>query len=93
MVRVQVLQPRRHSVLQVDGASHSRSQACCAGTDCVFRCALLIAAACPVGTNVAVSAQLYGGDYTYAVRIVVMSTLLCVLTVPFLTYFASLVWA
>ena len=63
------------------------------GTDYVFRCALLIAASCPVGTNVAVSAQLYGGDYTYAVRIVVMSTLLCVLTVPFLTYFASLVWA
>ena len=63
------------------------------GTDYVFRCALLIAASCPVGTNVAVSAQLYGGDYTYAVRIVVMSTLLCVLTVPFLTYFASLIWA
>ena len=63
------------------------------GTGYVFRCALLIAAACPVGTNVAVSAQLYGGDYAYAVRTVAMSTLLCVLTLPFLTYFASLVWA
>ena len=62
------------------------------GMGYVFRCALLIAVACPVATNVAVSAQIYGGDYIYAVRIVVMSTLLCVLTVPLLTYFASLVW-
>lgn len=62
------------------------------GTDFAFRCSMLIAASCPVGSNVAVSAQLYDGDYTYAVRTVVMSTLLCVLTVPLLTYLASLVW-
>lgn len=43
---------------------------------------LLIAAACPVGANVAVYAQLYDKDYAYAGKIVVLSTLLAVLTMP-----------
>lgn len=44
--------------------------------------ALLIAASCPVGANVAVYAQLYGKDYAYAGKAVVLSTLLSLLTLP-----------
>ncbi len=44
--------------------------------------ALLIAAACPVGANVAVYAQLYDKDYAYASQTVVLSTLLSILSLP-----------
>ena len=40
-----------------------------------MKLAILIAAACPVGSNVAVYAQLHGKDYGYAVETVVISTL------------------
>lgn len=43
---------------------------------------VLIAAAAPAGSNVAVFAQLYGKDYTAAVKEVCLSTLLCILTMP-----------
>ena len=43
---------------------------------------LLIAAAAPVGTNVAVYSQLHDLDYSYASGMVVCSTLLSILTVP-----------
>lgn len=44
--------------------------------------ALLICAAAPVGSNVAVYAQRLGKDYTYAVKTVCLSTLLSILTLP-----------
>lgn len=48
----------------------------------VVKQTLLIAAACPVGANVAVYAQLNGKDYTYAVQTVIHSTLFSVLSIP-----------
>ena len=58
-----------------------------------LKLAVLIAAACPVGSNVAVYAQLYGKNYSYAVETVVISTLLSILTLPLLTAAAQLLWA
>lgn len=53
---------------------------------------LLIAAACPVGSNVAVYAQLHGKDYVYAVETVVLSTFLSVITLPLTVYVIQYVW-
>ncbi len=50
--------------------------------DSHIKYALLIAASCPVGANVAVYAQLYEKDYAYAGKTVVLSTLLSLLTLP-----------
>lgn len=47
-----------------------------------LRTALLIAAACPVGSNVAVYAQLHNSNYTYAVETVIISTLISIVTIP-----------
>lgn len=47
-----------------------------------LRMAILIAIACPVGSNVAVYAQLHGQDYAYAVETVVISTLTSIITLP-----------
>ena len=57
-----------------------------------MRMALLIAAACPVGANVAVYAQLHDADYAYAVETVVVSVLLSIVTVPLVVGLANLVW-
>ena len=57
-----------------------------------MRTVLLICAACPVGSNVAVYAQLYGKDYPYAVETVVFSTVLSLASIPLITYLSSLVW-
>lgn len=51
---------------------------------------LLIVAGAPVGSNVAVYAQKLGKDYAYAVRIVCLSTILSILTMPFLFFIESL---
>ena len=53
---------------------------------------LLIAAACPVGSNVAVYAQLHGKDYPYAVETVVISTLLSIFTIPLMVWLTSFIW-
>ena len=53
---------------------------------------LLISAACPVGSNVAVYAQLYDRDYPYAVETVVFSTLLSIITIPFILWLSALIW-
>lgn len=45
---------------------------------------ILIAAAAPVGSNVAIFAQLYDRDYLSAVREICLSTLLCIVTMPIL---------
>ena len=55
-----------------------------------LRLALLLVAACPVGSNVAVYAQLHDADYPYAVETVVISTLLSILTIPAVVWIYSL---
>ena len=57
-----------------------------------MKLALLLAAACPVGSNVAVYAQLHGKDYPYAVETVIISTLLSILAIPLVTWLAQLIW-
>ncbi len=57
-----------------------------------MKLAILIAAACPVGSNVAVYAQLHNKDYTYAVETVVISTLFSVLTIPGIVWLAQQIW-
>ena len=57
-----------------------------------IRYAVLIAAACPVGSNLAVYAQLHNKDYTYAVETVAVSTLLCIVTIPLLVQTSGLIW-
>ena len=57
-----------------------------------MKLALLLAAACPVGSNVAVYAQLHGKDYSYAVETVVLSTLLSLISIPAIVWLSSLVW-
>ncbi len=53
---------------------------------------LLLAVSCPVGSNVAVYAQLHGKDHAYAVETVVISTLFSLATIPAVAYLASLIW-
>lgn len=57
-----------------------------------MKLALLLALACPVGSNVAVYAQLHGKDYPYAVETVVLSTLFSVVTIPLVVRLAELIW-
>lgn len=47
--------------------------------------ALMFAAAAPVGTNVAIFAQIYKQDYTEAVKDVCMSTVLSIFSMPVIT--------
>ena len=53
--------------------------------------AILLCAAAPVGANVAVYAQLYGKDYAHASKIVVLSTILSLLSLPLIAAVAALV--
>ena len=53
---------------------------------------LTISIACPVGSNVAVYAQLHGKDYPYAVETVVISTLFSLLTIPLIVLLTSQIW-
>jgi len=57
-----------------------------------MRLAILIAAACPVGSNVAVYADLHNKDYPYAVEMVVVSTMFSIITMPLIVQLASMVW-
>ena len=57
-----------------------------------LKLAILIAAACPVGSNIAVYAQLHDNDYPYAVETVVISTLFSVVTIPFIVSVANMIW-
>jgi predicted permease len=57
-----------------------------------LKISLLIASACPVGSNVAVYAQLHNKNYVYAVETVVMSTILSILSIPVLLYVAQGIW-
>ncbi|WP_051208684.1 AEC family transporter [Butyrivibrio sp. WCD3002] len=58
-----------------------------------MKIAILIASACPVGSNVAVYAQLHNSDYGYAVEEVVISTLLSVISIPLIVYLGEIVFA
>ena len=62
------------------------------GVDRDVRLAVLIASASPVGSNLAVYAQLHGKDYTYAVETVAFSTIFCIATVPLVVKAAELIW-
>lgn len=53
---------------------------------------LFLAAACPVGSNVAVYAQLQGKNYIYAVQAVVLSTLLSMVTIPLWVIIIQYLW-
>lgn len=53
---------------------------------------LFLASACPVGTNVAVYAQLHNKDYVYAVETVVMSTLLSICSIPIYMSIIQIIW-
>ena len=57
-----------------------------------MKMALLLAIACPVGTNVAVYAQLHNQDYSYAAETVVISTMLSVLTMPLILRVAEFLY-
>ena len=48
----------------------------------LIKLAVLITASAPVGSNVAIFAQLYRLDYTQAVKEICTSTLLCIITMP-----------
>ncbi|NLH64163.1 MAG: hypothetical protein GX478_08265 [Erysipelotrichaceae bacterium] len=54
--------------------------------------AILIASACPVGSNVAIFAQQYDKNYKEAVEHVCLSTILCIITLPFIVIAAANLW-
>lgn len=60
--------------------------------DSGIKYALLIAASCPVGANVAVYAQLYDKDYAYAGQTVVLSTLLSIVSLPLIVLLGGYVF-
>lgn len=57
-----------------------------------IRMAVLLAAAAPVGSNVAIFAQLYQKDYTEAVKDICLSTLFSIFTIPVITGIADFIW-
>ncbi|MCC8060430.1 MAG: AEC family transporter [Clostridiales bacterium] len=57
-----------------------------------MKMALLIVAACPVGSNVIVYSKLHRKNCKYAVESVILTTLLSVITIPALVGFASSLW-
>lgn len=58
----------------------------------IMKLAILIAASAPVGSNVAIFAQLYNKDYTQAVKEVCMSTLFCIITLPLIIGIANYIF-
>lgn len=56
-----------------------------------MKMALLIVTACPTGSNIAMYAQLYDSDYSYAVETVIISTLLSIVTLPFIVRLAEMI--
>lgn len=58
-----------------------------------MKTAILIASACPVGSNVAVYAQLHEKDYPYAVETVVISTIISIITIPAVISIAGIIWS
>lgn len=58
----------------------------------MIKLAVLIAAAAPVGSNVAIFAQINKKDYTQAVKNICLSTVLCVFTIPVIVGIANALW-
>lgn len=56
-----------------------------------LKMAMLIVAGCPVGSNIAVYAQLHHQDYAYAVQTVVVSTVLSIVTIPMIVLLGMMV--
>ncbi len=54
--------------------------------------ALLAVASAPVGSNVAVYAQVNGLDYTYACKTVCLSTIFSIVSMPFILLLANGIW-
>ena len=57
-----------------------------------FKYALLIAASCPVGINVAIYAEKAGNDYHRAVAAICQSTVLSLVTLPLMMLFSSMLF-
>lgn len=57
-----------------------------------IKTAVFISAICPVGSNVAVYAQLHGKDYSHAVKTVTASTVFAIITMPIFIMLANLLW-
>ncbi len=55
----------------------------------LMKLTILIAASAPVGSNVAIFAQLYEQNYTQAVKEVCLSTLLCIISLPLILGIAN----
>jgi len=53
---------------------------------------LLISASAPIGANVAIFSQKVGLDYTHAVKLVCLSTILSIISMPLLILVASHLW-
>ena len=53
--------------------------------------AIFLTTACPVGSNIAILASYYDSDYKLAVETVCISTLLCLLTLPFILYLSTII--
>lgn len=58
----------------------------------LLKTAILIVASAPVGSNVAIFAQLNNKDYTHAVKNVCLSTLMCIFTMPIIIGIANSIW-
>lgn len=54
---------------------------------------LAIASSAPIAVNTALFSQLYGGDYEYGTRLVVLSTLLSLISMPFVLSIADFVFS
>ena len=57
-----------------------------------IKTALFIAISCPVGSNVAVYAELHGKDYSHAVKTVTSSSIFSIITMPLLIMLAGWVF-
>ncbi|WP_148409806.1 AEC family transporter [Murimonas intestini] len=57
-----------------------------------LRIAILISASAPAGANAAVYAQVYGGNYSYAVKCVTLTTILSIITLPVIIGISSVLW-
>ena len=53
---------------------------------------VLIAMSTPVGLTVPMFSQMYGGNYEYGAKLVGLSTLLSLVTIPVILYLANMIW-
>lgn len=58
----------------------------------LIRMAVLVVAATPVGSNVAIFAQIHNKNYTQAVKSICLSTICSIITIPFVVSLAQWLW-